>query len=301
MNLQEVINLDTDENECMNVHPSDTNEINPIKDINDDINPIKDKLPETNTNKNMNDENPIEDPKNDASDKLPVPCQMDLDDPQSLCAIKKLQDMSGYNFEATNMNSTTDKNKLTKDITKMGENISPIKDTTNKDVSTENVKDTTNKDVATENVNEENTFDHAEIHKKVSSDEGEDENESEISEDEEDYTFTCKYHKTTTDIENFNEMDKRYMKKSLTFYKSYGQHGCRTCKSEFSATNKGIIAFHCNHEHCYFAICPNCQKKALKDSKINNTANDNKRCSKRRKQNTYPVVYAEGANTFNFW
>ena len=331
---QEVINLETEDNECTNVNPTESDEINILKNINDNINPIKDTLPETNPNTTMNDKSPtrIEDKDYDISEKLPVPYQMDLDDPESLDACKKLQEMSGYNFEAHNMNNTTDKNILTVDTTIMAENQSPIKDTTNKDVTTEKFKDTTNnnvapenvietnslhqdttnkdepikkfndtttKDMATENVTEKHILDKEEIHKNIGSDKDEDESDS--SEDEEDNTLTCKYHKSTTDIEHFSEIDKRYMKKTLTFYKSYGQHGCRNCKSEFSSTKKGTVAYHCNHEHCYFAICPNCQKKALKDSKINNTENDNKRSSKRRKQNTYPVVYAEGANTFNFW
>ena len=192
--------MDTDENKCMEVHNQERNENDPVKDINDEINPIKDKLQEQNNNEIKTHKTTTEDPKIDASDKLPVPCQMDLDDPKSLSALKKLQDMSDYNFEAVNMNNNSDTNELTKDITNKGETISPIKDNTNKEVTTENV-------------HEKNKFDNEELRKQVSLDESEDENDSE-SEEEEDNTFTCMYHKTTTDIENFNAMDKRYMKKT---------------------------------------------------------------------------------------
>ena len=140
---------------------------------------IKDKLQEQNNNEIKTHKTTTEDPKIDASDKLPVPCQMDLDDPKSLSALKKLQDISDYNFEAVNMNNNSDTNELTKDITNKGETISPIKDNTNKEVTTENV-------------HEKNKFDNEELRKQVSLDESEDENDSE-SEEEEDNAFTCMY------------------------------------------------------------------------------------------------------------
>ena len=317
MQLEKSYNLDRDENENM-ITENDTNDIqNPIEDFSKEINPLQDSIQEQMDNNQTNIENAIDDENIDQADKLPNPCALDLENPETLASLRKLQDMTNYFEPTTNTTIISDKNKSTNKITEnesqnLTDNFHPPRDTnktsdTNTEVIIQNreyvnpIKDNTTTNVSYKDIQEQNKKNTVEIPKQVSSDDHEDTDDSE-SEDEEDIdnTFSCIYHKTTTAIMDFNKINKGYMKKNCRFYKDYGEHGCRVCKNEFSNSNKGTIALHCKQKKCYYAICPSCHEKASKELKNNTDEIENKRSSKRRKQSSHPVIYAEGNNNFFF-